>query len=65
MRTLVRVTNEANGKEIGKSIVSESIEEARNATILKYGDKIRLSDFGSLILVNLQGTFRFTFTETK
>lgn len=65
MRTLVRVTNEANGKEIGKSIVSESVEEARNATILKYGDSIKLSDFGSLILTNLKGTFRFTFTETK
>lgn len=65
MATQVIVKNEANGKLIGKSVVSESVEEARNATILKYGDKIRLSDFGSLILVNLQGTFRFTFTELK
>jgi hypothetical protein len=65
MRTLVKVTNELNGKEIGKSIVSESIEESRNATILKYGDTIKLSDFGSLLLTNLQGTFRFTFTQTK
>lgn len=60
MKTLVTVKNELTGKVIKKGYVFGTIDEVTEKTKSNYTN-IKSSDFGSLLLTNESGTFRFTF----
>jgi hypothetical protein len=63
MKTKITVTNELSNKVIAKSIINDSILNCKKSTFKKYNNLISESDFGSLLLKNNFGTFRFVFTQ--